>query len=214
LLIGRLVTIRIRVRSLRVWLPLRVSPHPVAGAGSAILPHGERRLIRPRSEIVLRASAGACLGPGRFPWLHEVLKPMVWVKIRIPLTHVVDWPPTPLPFLWSVTHERALVAARGDEDIWPFASQGIFESAPAAGTLAVIWTSPVVFRAEVGQEPVALAPSSDGWVEFNAWLFAREATTWAIVVPSGKAFASEEVLLFDMVSEWRWHIHDCWVQGG
>jgi hypothetical protein len=190
LLIGRLITVRIRVRSLRVWLPLRVSPHPVAGAGSAILPHGERRLIRPRSEIVLRALAGAFLSPGRFSWLHKVLTPMVWVKIRVPLAHVVDRPPAPLPFSRSVAHERALVAARGDKDIWPFASQGIFESAPAAGMLAVVRTSPVMFWAEVGQQPVALAPSSDGWVEFNKRLFAREAATWAIVVPPGKAFAS------------------------
>jgi hypothetical protein len=114
---------------------------------------------------------------------------MVWVKVRVPLAHVVNRPPTPLPFLRSVTHERALVAARGDEDIWTFAGQGIFESAPAAGTLAVIRTSPVMFWAEVGQEPVALTPTSDGWVEFDEWLFTRKAATWAIVLPPGKALA-------------------------
>jgi hypothetical protein len=168
---------------------MRIPPHPIAGACSAVLPPGERRLIRPRSEIVLRTLAGACLGPGRFPRRHIVLTPMVWVKVRVPFAHVINRPPAPLPFLRSVTHEHALVAARGDEDIWTFAGQGILESAPAAGTLAVIRTHPVMFWAEVGQEPIALAPTSDGWIEFDEWLFTREAATWAIVMPPGKALA-------------------------
>lgn len=202
-----LVVVRVSVRPFRIRLPLRIPPHPIARTRSTSLPKIAWRLILPRSEIVLRAHARAGIGPRRVLHQHLILHPMLWIELPVVCVCKVLRPPTPLPLLRAVAHKRALVATRGDEDVWAFACHCILEATPATSTLAVAWASPVMVRAKFGgHTSAALIPASVDGVEFDEGLFAREATAWAIVVDLSQTSGAQKMSLLEVVGEW-------WVYG-
>lgn len=211
--IRRLVIVRAGIRPFRIRLPLRIPPHPIARTRSTSLPEIARRLILPRSEIVLRAHARAGIGPRRVLHQHLILQSVLRIKLSVVCVCKVLRPSTPLPLLRTVAHERALVATRGDEDVWAFASESVLEPTPATSTLAVAWASPVVVWAEFGgHASPALVPASVDGVEFDERLFARETTAWAIVVDFSQAFGAQKVSLLDVLGEWWVHgSRHCWM---
>lgn len=143
--------------------------------------------------------------PRRISRLHIILQPVIWITKPIPISRSVDWPPTPLPLLRTVAHERASVAASSDEDIRAFAGYGVFETTPSACPLTIAGTSPVVSWAEAGGHAcAALVPSFVDRIEFDERLFAWKAATRPMVVIVTSA--SQPVLLLDMI--WI-----CWRDG-
>jgi hypothetical protein len=183
LLVRRLIVIRRLIRPLRIRLPLRIPPHWVIRTPSSGLPEHTWRLIPPRSEVIISSHARAGVRPRHIQTRRRILLPEIWITHPIQIARSVDGPPTPLPLLRTVAHERAPVATRCDEHVWAFAGNGVFETAPSTCTLAVARASPVVSWAEAGGLAIAsLIPASVYRVVFDKGVFTWETATRAKVV--------------------------------
>jgi len=141
--IRSLVVVRVGVRPLRTRSPLRVPPNPIARP----VPIQRARpsmlvcLILSVLEVVVSACTGAVVGPKGFKRIHELCLDRVWVVILLVVELLWREPPArPLPLLRTVTHESALVAVDGDEDIRALVGQHVFESTQSARALAVVRT--------------------------------------------------------------------------
>lgn len=203
LFVGRLVIQGEVVRPLRTRPPLRIPPHPIVRTRTPGLPEHTRLLIPPRLEIVLRAIARAGVRPDPVPHQHEILRPVIRIQVPVHHLRILGTPSAPLPLLWPVAHERALVATGGDENICAFAGHGVFEPSPSAGALAIARTDPVMFWAKVGgHASIALVPPFVHGVILNERLFAWEAAARAKVLSGTPASASQKSVLLDVVCKW------------
>jgi hypothetical protein len=140
---------------------------------------------------------------------HLILHSIVRITEPVISARTFHRPATPLPFLRTIAHQRAPVAARGDENIWTFPCQRVFESSPSAYTFAIARACPVVFGTEAGWHARAgLVPAFVLGVEFDEGMFARKAATRAVDVVVTSAL--QEILLLDVVwLRWRDGLHGC-----